>query len=198
MPGPCTHPWGLTSILSPCWKGKSAFLSSSPHVPSSFELHTMVLTSPWQSKRGLKCSMRVLLSFPTFTANLGKQRGSAKGVTAQQLQFPSAADKLNIAGAQASPSAVSIRSSSPHSPFGITQDLPFDLDALTRLDVQLSNDQSLQGQTTGVSASQGKPTSPAWTKAQTISGRPKRICNFVLEVGLSQAGCLPQPSARES
>lgn len=56
-------------------------------------------------------------------------------------------------GAQASPSPTSIYSPSPYSPFGVRQDLPFDLDALTRLDVQLSNNQSLQGQTRGVSLS---------------------------------------------
>lgn len=141
--------------------------------------------------------MRVPLSFPTFTANLGKQKGGAKEVPAQQLQL-AGDDKLNIAGAQASPSATSIHSPSSHSPFGIRQDLPFDLDALTRLDVQLSNDQSLQGQTTGVSLSQGKLTSPAWAKAQTSSHRPKCICSFMLGEGLSQASCLPQLSARES
>ena len=140
--------------------------------------------------------MRVLLSFPTFTANLGKQRGSAKEVPAQQLQLPSA-DKPNTAGAQACPSATSIHSLPSHSPFGIRQDLPFDLDALTRLDVQLSNYQSLQGQTTRVSPSQGKPTSPGWAKAQTSPSRPKHICGFMLEEGLSQASCPSQPSARK-
>lgn len=38
-----------------------------------------------------------------------------------------------------------LNSPPPHSPFGIRQDLPFDFDALSRLDVQLSNNQSLQG-----------------------------------------------------
>lgn len=141
-----TPPWGLTSILSPCWKGKSAFLSSSPHTPSCFELQTMVLTSPWQSKRGLKCSRRLPLSLPTFTANLGTRGRCVKGQPAQQQQEPGGSSGLPR---------------TPHSPSGIRQDLPFDLDALPRLDVQLGDHQSLQGQATAVSLAQGEPALPS-------------------------------------
>lgn len=133
--------------------------------------------------------MRVLLSFSTFTANLGKQSQCKGGACAAA---PAAsADKLNTAGALAFPSATIIHSP-PHSPFGIRLDLPFDLDALPRLNVQLSNNQSLQGQTTGVSPSQGKASSPAWARAQSSSGRPRHeLCTR----GRVESGQLPVPVA---
>lgn len=71
-----------------------------------------------------------------------------------------------------------------HSPFGIRLNLPFDLDALTRHDIQLSNNQSLQGQTTGVSLSEGK----ASKEHRAALADPNM--RFVLEEGLSQATCL--------
>lgn len=199
MPGPCTDPRGLTSILSPCWKGKSAFLSSSPHVPSSFELHTIVLTSPWQSKRGLKCSMRVLLSFPTFTANLGRPRqcqGDAPATPCQRAEPSRSSITPGKGRSLLGCSPPSSHLPPPHSPFGIRQDLAFDLDALSRLDIQLRNNQSLWGQAAGVSPSESKPSSPAWAEARARPGRPKGICSSVLGQRRSQPGHLHQVSSR--
>lgn len=66
-PGPRPQP---TSMGLPGRKGKLDSRSSSPQDPSLLLLHTMVLTSPCASKRGLKCRHRLLPSLPRFRAKL--------------------------------------------------------------------------------------------------------------------------------
>lgn len=64
----------LTLHSSPRAKGKSPSRCSSPQLPPDMELKTMVLTSPPQSKRGLKCMAMFSESWPMLMAKLHRRR----------------------------------------------------------------------------------------------------------------------------
>lgn len=71
--------WRRTLHSSPRTKGKFPSRSSSPQLPPDSELKTMVLVSPWQSKRALKCIATFSESWPMLMAKLRGERKGGRG-----------------------------------------------------------------------------------------------------------------------